>query len=194
MNDIYTTVIGNVASDVRFTTTDGGVAVASFRVASTPRRYGSNGWVDGHTSFVTVKCWRGLADNTHGSVSKGQPVLVHGRMTVRPWERDGRTGTSVDIDADAIGHDLRWGTTAFTKTARTSPEREGTESAAAELASSFDTDDGASEDGGSEDSPSAGPAVAHSTSGGTGPGTGGIGATGRDGWSVPGAGGSSAAA
>lgn len=188
MNDIYTTVIGNVASDVRFTTTDGGVAVASFRVASTPRRYGSNGWVDGHTSFVTVKCWRGLADNVRDSVSKGQPVVVHGRVTVRPWERDDRTGTSVDIDADAIGHDLRWGTTAFAKTARTSPERDGTESAAAELASSFDTDDGASEDGRAEDGPSAGPAVDSTASAGTGSGAA------RDGWSVPGAGGTSAAA
>ena len=184
MNDIYTTVIGNVASDVRFTTTDGGVAVASFRVASTPRRYGSNGWVDGHTSFVTVKCWRGLADNVRDSVSKGQPVVVHGRVTVRPWERDDRTGTSVDIDADAIGHDLRWGTTAFAKTARTSPERDGTESAAAELASSFDDEDAQSGETGS------GPPG----TGESGSGTIAVGSAGRDGWSVPGAGGSSAAA
>lgn len=140
MNDIYMTVIGNIATDLRSTTTEGGVAVTSFRVASKPRRYGPNGWVDGHTSFVTVKCWRGLADNANDSLRKGQPVIVHGRVTVRPWERDGRTGTSVDIDADAIGHDLRWGTTEFRKTARASQEREGTESAAAP-ASSFDAKD-----------------------------------------------------
>lgn len=167
MNDIYATVIGNVASDVRFTTTEGGVAVASFRMASTPRRYGSNGWVDGHTSFVTVKCWRGLADNVHGSIEKGQPVVVHGRVTVRPWERDdGKTGTSVDIDADSVGHDLRWGTTVFTKAMRSTSEREGTESAATELASSFDVDDAA---------PAPAPVA-------------------RDGWSVPGATDTSAAA
>lgn len=194
MNDIYTTVIGNVASDVRFTTTDGGVAVASFRVASTPRRYGSNGWVDGHTSFVTVKCWRGLADNVRDSVSKGQPVVVHGRVTVRPWERDDRTGTSVDIDADAIGHDLRWGTTAFAKTARTSPERDGTESAAAELASSFDDEDAQSGETGSGTSGTGGTGSGTSGTGETGSGTTAVGSAGRDGWSVPGAGGTSAAA
>lgn len=176
MNETYVTVIGNVASEVRFATTDGGVAVASFRVASTPRRYGQSGWMDGPTSYVTVKCWRGLAENANRSLAKGQPVVVHGRQTVRPWERDdGRTGTSVDIDADALGHDLRWGTTVFTKTTRAVQERDGTETA--DLASSFDT-------GGEE------PPARRADE----PALEGSGRATNDGWSVPGAAGVSAAA
>lgn len=179
MNETYVTVIGNVASDVRFATTDGGVAVASFRVASTPRRYAQSGWTDGPTSYVTVKCWRGLAENANSSLAKGHPVVVHGRQTVRPWEReDGRTGTSVDIDADALGHDLRWGTTTFAKTKRAAQERDGTETAA-DLASSFDA---------AESGQGAGAAPTNAS------GVGGASRATNDGWSVPGAGGASAAA
>lgn len=183
MNETYVTIIGNVASEVRCATTDGGVAVASFRVASTPRRYGPSGWTDGQTSYVTVKCWRGLADNVQKALKKGEPVIVHGRQTVRQWERDERSGTSVDIDADAVGHDLRWGTTAFTKTTRVAQEREGTDAAATELASSFDTE-----------GPDGLPAAARTAAGrddetaGSSPGSD------DDGWAVPGSGATAAAA
>jgi len=177
MNETYVTVIGNVASDVRYATTDGGIPVASFRVASTPRRYSPSGWTDGQTSYVTIKCWRGLAENVQGSLKKGHPVVVHGRQTVRPWDRgDGRTGTSVDIDADAVGHDLRRGTSEFSKNARQVQERDGSESAAAELASSFDVDEPVEDETGGEESPFAAGA-----------------AHGGDGWSVPGVGAAEAA-
>ena len=47
--DVNITVVGNVVADpeLRFTST--GAAVATFRVASTPRRYDSQSgqWVDG---------------------------------------------------------------------------------------------------------------------------------------------------
>lgn len=178
MNETHVTIVGNVASEVRYATTEGGVAVASFRVASTPRRYTQGQWSDGHTSYVTVKCWRGLADNVRASLSKGQPVVLHGRQTVRPWERDGKTGTSVDIDADAVGHDLRWGTTAFTNTTRLVQEREGAESVAVDLASSFDVEE-PEDDSDRDDDTSSGFGGAPVPAA-------------RDGWAVPGA--SSAAA
>jgi len=182
VNDTYVTVVGNVASEIRYATTDGGIAVASFRVASTPRRYVQGNWTDGHTSYVTVKCWRGLADNVHVALAKGQPVVVHGRQSVRPWERDdGRTGTSVDIDADTVGHDLRWGVTSFTKMTRGSESRSPADSAT-DLASSFDTDD-------TDVAGIAGSAEADAPSF-----TGASAAKANDGWSVPGASGASAAA
>jgi len=185
VNDTYVTVVGRVASELRCSTTDGGIPVASFRVATTPRRYSPSGWTDGHTSYVTVTCWRGLADNVKDSLKKGQPVVVHGRQSVRPWKRDERTGTSVEIDADAVGHDLRWGTARFEKTTKSSSS-DARESHADESASSWDSPTGESigerqvtsqpgtERAGFEEAPSQRPSL--------------------DGWSVPGAGGTSAAA
>ncbi|MGF6821164.1 hypothetical protein M2317_000050 [Microbacterium sp. ZKA21] len=38
-----------------------------------------------------------------------------GRLRVRDWDNGTARGTSLDIDAEAIGHDLRWGTSAFVR-------------------------------------------------------------------------------
>lgn len=128
MNDTVVTVVGNVASEVRHTITPRGVHLASFRLASTPRRFDRNaGWVDGHTSFYSVTCWRALADNVAASVRIGEPVVVEGRLRVRPWEReDGRRGVTVEVDASTVGHDLSRGTAAFVRASR---EAEATPSA-----------------------------------------------------------------
>ncbi|MGH8867676.1 MAG: single-stranded DNA-binding protein [Actinomycetes bacterium] len=120
MNETVVTVVGNVASEVRHTVTPRGVHLASFRVASTPRRFDrNNGWVDGQTSFYSITCWRALAANVASSVRIGEPVVVTGRLKVRPWEKeDGRRGVTVEVDASAVGHDLTRGTSAFVKTSR----------------------------------------------------------------------------
>jgi single-strand DNA-binding protein len=35
---------------------------------------------------------------------------------VRDWDNGERAGTSVEIEADSIGHDLSWGSAKFTRT------------------------------------------------------------------------------
>ncbi|MFZ5852019.1 MAG: single-stranded DNA-binding protein [Actinomycetota bacterium] len=121
MNDITVTIVGNVCSEMRFLNTDSGTPIASFRVASTPRRYdrGARGWVDQETSYFTITCWRGLAENVAASLGKGDPVLVVGKMRSRTFERaDGTTGVSEEVDATVVGHDLSRGTTAFARRTR----------------------------------------------------------------------------
>lgn len=118
MTDIIT-VRGYVATDVRLTSAQSGLAVAGFRMCSTDRRFDreSNAWVDGHTNWYSVSMFRQLATNAGASLKKGDRVIVTGRLKVRPWiNADGRTGTSVDIDADTAGHDLMWGTANFRRT------------------------------------------------------------------------------
>ncbi|WP_132099634.1 single-stranded DNA-binding protein [Curtobacterium sp. PhB146] len=56
-----------------------------------------------------VTAFRSLASNVFKSLKKGDRIVVSGRVRIRTWERDGRGGTSVEIDADGIGHDLAWG-------------------------------------------------------------------------------------
>lgn len=142
MNEIVITVIGNVCSEVRYASTEGGVGVASFRVASTPRRFRpGGGWTDGVTTYASVTCWRAMAEHVASSVSIGQPVIVHGRLTQRSWEKDGRNGQTLEIEAYGVGHDLRWGTSAFQKSVRKEPEPVDTEALAADLATSFDRDE-----------------------------------------------------
>lgn len=147
MNEIVITLIGNVCSDVRFVKTDGGIPVASFRVASTQRRYRPNGgWTDGVTTYASVTCWRTMAEHVSSSISKGQPVIVHGRMTQRSWETDERSGQTLEVEAYGVGHDLRWGTSAFHKSTRKEPEPVDNESVAIDLATSFERDELADRD------------------------------------------------
>jgi single-strand DNA-binding protein len=57
-----------------------------------------------------------LAINSAGSINKGDRVLVVGKLRVRDWDNGERAGTSVEIEAEAVGHDLSWGSSSFTRT------------------------------------------------------------------------------
>jgi single-strand DNA-binding protein len=122
MNDTLVTLVGNAATGVEFRETATG-GMARFRFAVTPRRWDREKqlWTDGHTSFYTVWAWRTLALNLSGSVSVGEPLVVHGRLKVREEEREGQRRTSVDIEAVAVGHDLTRGTAAFRRVLRGEP-------------------------------------------------------------------------
>ncbi|MER6361075.1 single-stranded DNA-binding protein [Kitasatospora sp. NPDC001527] len=115
MNETQVTVIGNVATEVTYAQTPGGVPVANFRLASTERRYdrAKDGWVDGETQWVTVTAWRALAGHLIDSLAKGDPVVVSGRLRVREWAEGEVRRSRVEIDARSVGHDLSRGTARF---------------------------------------------------------------------------------
>jgi single-strand DNA-binding protein len=93
--------------------------VANFRVASTPRRYQrkTDTWVDGATQWYSVNAWRGLADNCARSLRRGDPVIIHGRLTISTWtNQQGEETSTLEIEATFVGHDLSRGTSVFTRT------------------------------------------------------------------------------
>ena len=111
-------VSGIVATTPRHVVTSEGLAITSFRLASTQRRFdkGQAQWVDIDTNWYTVVSFRQLAINANKSLNKGDRVVATGRVNVRNWHNDDKSGTSVEIEADALGHDLLWGTSAFERT------------------------------------------------------------------------------
>ncbi|WP_406088840.1 single-stranded DNA-binding protein [Kitasatospora purpeofusca] len=115
MNGTQVTVIGNVATEVAYTLTPGGVPVANFRLASTERRFdrARELWVDGETQWLTVTAWRSLAGHLIDSLTKGDPVVVSGRLRVREWAEGEAKRSRVEIDARSVGHDLSRGTARF---------------------------------------------------------------------------------
>lgn len=126
MNDISITVLGNMVNEVEMRFTPSGEAVASFRVASTTRRFDRAGerWIDGDTHYFTVSCWRNLAHNAAASLMKGMPVVVTGRLRSREHEKAVGDHTMimryVDIEAVSVGHDLTKGTATFNRVKRDS--------------------------------------------------------------------------
>ena len=89
-------------------------------MASTTSRFDQElqGYVDGHTTWLNVSCWRGLAFNAAASLHKGQPVIVYGTLHVRDWKDGDRSGREVELHAVSVGHDLRRGRTEFARVTR----------------------------------------------------------------------------
>lgn len=111
------TITGLIATTPRHVVTSEGLPITSFRLASSQRRFdkATSTWVDASTNWYTVTAFRQLAINAVPSLSKGDRVVVSGRLRVRDWQTDDRTGTNVEIEAETLGHDLFWGTSVFTR-------------------------------------------------------------------------------
>jgi len=111
------TITGLVATTPRHLVTQDALPITSFRLASSQRRFdrNQNRWVDGETNWYTITSFKQLAINSAGSINKGDRIVVTGKLRIRDWDNGERAGTSVEVEADAIGHDLTWGASVFTR-------------------------------------------------------------------------------
>ncbi|UOQ88930.1 single-stranded DNA-binding protein [Agromyces endophyticus] len=127
------TVTGIVGTDPTQKVIGDGVVITSFRLASNRRYFdkAKGTWESTETNWFTVSAFRQLGHNAGFSVRKGQHVVVQGRLRVRAWEAGGKSGTSVDIEADAIGHDMAWCISSYV---RTQSESRSAESGAGDAA------------------------------------------------------------
>lgn len=117
MNETFVTLTGWLGTDVERRTA-GDTPVAHFRVASTPRRFQkkTGEWVDGDTQWYSVSAWRTLAVNCERSLRRGDPVVVHGRLSASTWTSSaGVEMTTYDVEASFVGHDLNRGSSVFTR-------------------------------------------------------------------------------
>lgn len=129
MADVIT-ISGLVATPPRHLMTSDALPITSFRLVSTQRRFdrATSKWIDGESNWFTVTAFRQLALNANSSVKKGDRVVVTGRLRIREWETGERVGTTVEIEAEAMGHDLLFGTSAFAR----SPQRAAAEATSGE--------------------------------------------------------------
>jgi single-strand DNA-binding protein len=105
----FVTFVGNLTDDPELRFTGNGAAVSTLRVASNRRWTGKDGQQQEETTFLNVNCWRDLAQNAAESLSKGDRVIVIGRLRVRSYEnQQGQTVWVTEIEADEIAPSLRW--------------------------------------------------------------------------------------
>ena len=107
----YVTLVGFVAQDPRQHETKGG-RLTKLRIGATTRVQdrATQEWRDADTSYYDVSCWRKLGDHVQASLRKGDPVFVKGRFRARSYEdKTGQLRNVIDIQADAVGHDLNRG-------------------------------------------------------------------------------------
>ncbi|GAC1377682.1 MAG: hypothetical protein NVSMB4_07220 [Acidimicrobiales bacterium] len=121
MDDTTTTFVGRVATPVIGRTLPGGSYKASFRLASSERRFdqAAGQWRDGRQLFMTVVVWRKLAEHVALSLQVGDPVMAHGRIFSRDYDtKDGRSVTVIEMEASALGPDLTWCTATVSRSNR----------------------------------------------------------------------------
>jgi single-strand DNA-binding protein len=109
MRETPVTVVGTLVSDMRPRRVGpDGTLVLNFRVACNERRFDktSESWVDGESLYLSVSCWRRLAENA-ASLVKGDPVIVKGKLRTREWTTEqGDRRSVVELEANSIGPDL----------------------------------------------------------------------------------------
>lgn len=112
------TVIGNLTADAELRYTQNGKAVANFTIASTPRTFDrqSNEFKDGEALFLRANVWGEMGENVAGSLVKGTRVIAQGVLKQRSYEtKEGEKRTSIELEVDAIGPDLRYATAQVTR-------------------------------------------------------------------------------
>lgn len=95
-------IMGNLTKDPDLRTTPNGGSVCSFSMALNRNYKDTNDeWTEA-TDYVDVVAWSSLAERTAKYISKGRPVLVHGRLQSRTWEKDGQKHSKVEVVAQEI--------------------------------------------------------------------------------------------
>ncbi|MBB2890393.1 single-stranded DNA-binding protein [Flexivirga oryzae] len=111
MSQTSLTIRGNLtAKPERITGSKGDFT--TFRVAVNESYFDQavGGYVDGRTSFFRVVAFRQLGTNVYKSLSKGDAVVVTGKLRINQWESAaGDTRSAPEIEAYGVGPDLRFG-------------------------------------------------------------------------------------
>jgi single-strand DNA-binding protein len=121
--DTPITISGNLVNDPELRYTQTGQAVASFRIASTPRfRDNASGeWKDGDSLFLSCNVWRQAAENAAESLQRGMRVIVSGRLRQRQYEtKEGEKRIVYEVEVDDVGPSLRNASAKVTKSSRSS--------------------------------------------------------------------------
>ena len=120
-NDTVLTIVGNLVADPELRFTQSGVAVASFTIASTPRKFNrqTNEWEDEEALFMRCSIWRDAAENVAESLEKGARVIAQGRLKQRSFtDREGNNRTSIELDVDEVGPSTKYATARVQKVDR----------------------------------------------------------------------------
>ena len=94
-------LIGNLTKDPEVRYTPGGTPVATMRLAVTSK-YKQGDEVKDDTLFIDAVVFGRQAESCGHYLSKGNPVLVEGRLRERKWETDGVQKNKVEVIASNV--------------------------------------------------------------------------------------------
>jgi single-strand DNA-binding protein len=94
-------LIGNLTKDPDVRYTPGGTPVTTMRLAVTSK-YKQGDEMKDDTLFIDAVVFGKQAENCGQYLSKGNPVLVEGRLRERRWESDGIQKSRVEVIANNV--------------------------------------------------------------------------------------------
>jgi single-strand DNA-binding protein len=97
-------LIGHLGADPEVKYTPSGVAVATFRVATTERWKDKNsGETQDRTEWHRIVAWRRLGEIVGEYLHKGRQVYIEGRLQTRSWQdQDGNKRWTTEIVAQNL--------------------------------------------------------------------------------------------
>lgn len=95
-------VMGNLGSDPEVRFTQGGNAVANFRLATSEKWTDKSGQKQEKTEWHRIVAWGKTAEVCGEHLRKGASVLVEGKLQTREWEQDGAKRYTTEIVAERV--------------------------------------------------------------------------------------------
>jgi single-strand DNA-binding protein len=94
-------IMGNLTRDPEMKYIPSGKAVCSLSIANN-RVYTKNGEKVTEVSYFDVEVWGLAAENCSKYLTKGNGIIVEGRLRQDRWEKDGKAQSRVRITANAV--------------------------------------------------------------------------------------------
>lgn len=96
------TLSGNLTRDPELRTLPSGTAVCNLRIANNTRRKEGDEWVD-HPNYFNVTVWSGIGEWVAANLSKGDRIVVSGRIEHRQYEdKEGNKREAYDVTAEGL--------------------------------------------------------------------------------------------
>jgi single-strand DNA-binding protein len=119
-NEPLVLLVGNATANSELRYVPSGSAVCSWTLAVTPRVKQGDTWTDGEPVYYRCSAWKQLGESAAESVVRGMRLVVWGRLKVRTYEKDGVTRTSLDVEVEHVGAEMRYAVVTAKKAERTS--------------------------------------------------------------------------
>src|SRR4051794_24164269 len=96
-------LIGNLGADPEVRFTQGGQAVANFRIATSESWKDKNGQPQERTEWHRIVVWGKLAELCGEYLKKGRQAFIEGRLQTREWtDKEGKKNYTTEIVANNV--------------------------------------------------------------------------------------------
>ena len=96
-------LVGNLGKDPEVRHLEGGVAVASFSLATSDSYKDKSGQRVEQTEWHNIVLWRGMAESAEKHLKKGMTIYIEGKLRTRSWDdKEGHKRYMTEIVGDTF--------------------------------------------------------------------------------------------